>query len=123
MIEAVISILGIPVGYILGHIAHEEIISSKRYIQCIKQIFFVLVGGYSSYYLFTLGNEFYSGVLFFLTIIVLIATFKTKKRLLDIPVYLLLVVLAIVLQNLLVVSLLFMYGLPLGIQLHDTKRS
>ena len=119
MIEVLLSLLGIPSGYLLGLIAKEELETAKKYFTWIKRVLFILLSCIALYFI-------QSNFLLIITIIsstlLLIATFKTKKRLLEVLIYVEIITLGYILGGVVLTSLLFIYGLVVGLEIYNDKK-
>lgn len=127
MLKLVLSLFGMVFGIILAYIAPEELKLGKKYFFIIKRIIFVLLFFLINYYFF-IFNKYLSLVLFTTTAICLfVLELKFKKLYLyyEIGNYLIFMVSFFLIQDktfqLILISLIFLYGLPAGIILQQDE--
>ncbi len=119
MIELLISILGIPIGYILGLIAPEELEEYQKHVTIIKTTLYLIL-------LITILTLQWSNLTVFiifllLGILLFVIHQKYSSLLLEIPIYLFFIVTQLYSFHLLPTVLLFLYGIPLGITIKHEK--
>jgi hypothetical protein len=120
-----ISLLGILVGFGLRLIAPEELEDSKKYIEVFQLVMFFIIFGVVSYYLIILKNYIYFTFVF---IAVLFYYFKKnglkkKKPLLEVIIYgIIILSYFLINQATLMASLIFLYGVPLGLKDYYFKK-
>ncbi|MDP3990476.1 MAG: hypothetical protein Q8Q01_04715 [archaeon] len=117
MYEILLSLVGILIGVILARIAKEELILGKGYMLLFKNSLYSIISIITIYFLY---QKSITIALIFLVITIFLFTFLLIKYspYLEIGTYIIFMIPAIIIQNqnyiLLVTSLLFLYGFPVG---------
>lgn len=115
MIQWVLGFFGVIGGYWLGKIAQEELSSGKKYISILKEVLFY---GTLLIALFFLKNTFFS-VAIFVFIIIYYFVHSVYKEYVSYVLFVLLYFLVI--DNSILPSLIFLYGLSVGSLLYEKK--
>ena len=128
MLELLISLGGIICGYLLTYIAPEEIDAGQRYFLFLKRSLWVILA-LTSLFFFIKAQNILWGILFFLALGILFTiTLFWKHVVIEIVNYITFLSIILLSQKeaqLLLASVVFLYGLPAGTLLkHDLhKRS
>jgi len=116
MIQWILGFLGVIVGYWLGRIAQEELSSGEKYITILKEVLFY---GTLLVALFFLKNIYFSVAIFAFIIIYYLINLKYKEY---VSYVLFIILYFLVIDNSVIPSLIFLYGLSVGSLLYE-KRS
>lgn len=113
MLPLLTSLTGLLFGYILTYIAPEEINLSRKYFLLMKRIIFVIIGITITYFLAVKSLWWIFLILIFVGI--LLMELKIKHRQKEIIIYLSFIIpYFFINEKLLLASLIFLYGFPLG---------
>jgi len=112
------SLLGIGVGYVLALIAPEELDSGKKYFIFTKQALYFSIFALISFHFLNVQLLSYFLVFVLITIILFTIQIKNNNQWLESSVYFLFIVPYFLITNvnikILLISLIFLYGFPLG---------
>lgn len=118
MIELIIGVLGLGAGIALAYIAPEELRPGQQYLLAAKRILFILQIAIIDYFLYHLEDYGFMVLITLVAALLLAITIKFKKIWYEIPLYVLIMSVYLLYPDqtlrLLIASLLFLYGLPLG---------
>ena len=122
MLKLLISLLGIVAGYAVAHIASEELADGRKYFVLIERTLFVIIFVVVIYYQFA---EFITLAIFsFLAIIFFMVSMKRHMwRIANAGLFVMPYLLYQEQQfRIVLASLLFLYGLPLGTLLYENQK-
>ncbi|HIG93457.1 TPA: hypothetical protein HA234_04640 [Candidatus Woesearchaeota archaeon] len=118
MLKLILAFSGILLGLVLSHLASEELVPGRHYLLLAKRTLFILAILSVSYFLYPIKDFWFILLLIFISGLLLALTIRYHQLWLEIPPYLLLVSIYLLYPDatvrLLLASLLFLYGLPLG---------
>lgn len=122
----IVSLLGVVVGFIVSMFALEELEAGQKYFVWLKRLILILIFVCVNYQFLATGH--FLVVLLFTGLIVILFTLELRKQLFKVEYgYYILFILAYVQMKLFLVdvdyllilaSLVFLYGLPLGSLVH-----
>ena len=112
----IIALLGIGAGMILAYLAPEEIEGGKKYFMWLRRILAVIAVGVVMYYAWISSKFMFGGVLAIVTFIYLSIDWKMGGEWFSLWLYVIFAIAYFMLpvSQLLLASVLFLYGLPTG---------
>ena len=116
--QILIALFGIAVGYVLSLIAPEELKVGKKYFVWTLRVIFI---GMSAIVTWLLHADLLFMVVFLvIAIVLLVVLLKKGDSKLNLLPYLVFVPLLFLFYSEMLVLLLFLYGFPVGLLLHET---
>jgi len=117
MFEILLSLTGIILGIVLAEIAKEELNLGKPYLILFKNVLFLIISSVTIYFLYQLSMTI-ALVLLIILIFLFTSLLMKYSPYLEIAIYLFFMMPFVVVENqiyiILVTSLLFLYGFPVG---------
>ena len=116
MLKLFIALLGIAAGVGLGYIAKEEIVLGKKYLQICRYILSLCILILAEFYLVLFEQWILLSASIFIWILLLILSWKWNWKIIELPFYALFISVYILFStsSILIASLIFLYGLPIG---------